>query len=216
MHKTAKVTVITACVAALTVALITGVATRTSAQGPGTGGGPANSLANRVAKLTAEVSSLQTDYNTLASTVTTLQTDVSKLDGNITAADLVGTYQLVQIQNELAPLVTGRGAEIGAYVYTGTGTLKNNGTGSFTNYTQTGSYLIVNQASLQSADVPAQSATFDWTYANGVITLSNASSADLNGQTLVVGAGGRVLTKASSNLVGINGNDSLIVATRLQ
>jgi hypothetical protein len=92
-------------------------------------------------------------------------------------------------------------------------TLNSNGTGSFNNVTQTGWYLIVNQSSLSSADLPPASGTFEWMYNNGVVTLSNATAPSLNGQTFIVGVGGRVMTKASSNS---DGTDALIIMTRLQ
>src|SRR5262249_32394110 len=67
--------------------------------------------------------------NSLFAQVADLQARVAKLEGNITAADLVGTYALAGIQTTLrgAP-----DARIGSDALTGTLTLNLNGTGTLT------------------------------------------------------------------------------------
>jgi hypothetical protein len=162
------------------------------------------SFSKQVDALTAQVSELR-------STAAALQAKVDELVTLITPS-LAGTYALVGIQNELDPLVVSpaRPAVVGAYVYTGIATIKANGTGSFS-LTQSGSYLVFGQSSLTSADATAVE-TFDWTYANNIVTLSSASDPSFDGATFNVALGGQVWTHADGK---ISGTDNLTILTRL-
>lgn len=164
------------------------------------------SFSKQVDTLTAQVSELR-------STAAALQAKVDEL-ANLIRPGLAGTYALVGIQNELDPLVVSpaRPASVGAYVYTGIVTIKANGTGSVS-LTQSGSTLVFGQSSLTSADVPPGVVTFDWTYANNIVTLSSASDPDLNGATFNVALGGQVWTHADGKIS--DGTDNLTILTRL-
>jgi len=139
------------------------------AQGQGPGGPPPNSLVAQVADLQARV---------------------AKLEGNITAADLVGTYALAGIQTTLrgAP-----DARIGSDALTGTLTLNLNGTGTLTNdhngarlFTQF--WALFPQTFTDVIDIT-------WTYANGVISTTFVGFGGL-GPDINVGPAGRLLVAA--------------------
>jgi len=70
------------------------------------------------------------NYQQLVAQVTDLRARVAKLEGNITAADMVGTYTIAGIQTRLQ----GGGANtlIGSAALTGSMTLNADGTGSMT------------------------------------------------------------------------------------
>lgn len=183
---------------------------------------PANSLFDQVKTLQAQVATLQTDVNTLQSTsaaqasyIATLQSDMALLGGQVTAGSLVGTYALVGFQNELDPEVIGCcSAQVGSYVYTGTVTLNADGTALATNYAQMGNYLV-NDQYLTSADQGPGTGTFDWTYSNGVVTMTLTSGPHTGDKALFnVGAGGAVLTAAGSK--HSDGTDEIGVLVRLQ
>lgn len=184
--------------------------------------GPANSLFDQVKTLQSQVATLQADVSTLQSTsaaqasyVATLQSDMALLSGQITSDSLVGSYAVAGFQNELDPYVPNVSAPaVGSYVYTGTLTFNEDGTGSATNYAQTGSYLVYDQT-LTSADQPPGTGTFDWTYSNGVVTITLTSGPHSGDKTsLNVAAGGAVLTGAGAH--HSDGTSEIAVLVRLQ
>ena len=159
--------------------------------------------------------------NSLAAQVANLQARVARLEGNITADDLVGTYTLVGFQTRLR----GGGAAnaaIGSAALTGSLTLNANGTGSMT-INGDGSLLFpLLWASAQSTlgnGNPGTPFSLTWTYANGVlssmITTNEGTSA---GPDISVGPGGRLLATAFSEFRGDpKSNDAtLMIFYRLQ
>jgi hypothetical protein len=158
--------------------------------GPPPGAGQSNqSLYDQVAALTARV---------------------SKLEGNITAADLAGTYAIKSFEHVLYP---GFPAKVESSVTVGTATLAADGTGSFTG-TDSVYQLIQGQPWSLSPFSGNVAGSFTWTYADGTLTISFPGDPD---QHLSVGAGGRVLVSADVNPPPVvNGVTSLTIATRLQ
>jgi hypothetical protein len=139
---------------------------------------------------------------------------VAKLEGQIVMSDLVGTYQVAGIQNELgAPNPPSHPGYVGAYVYSGTLTLNADGTGSST-AGQFGKYLFFGQSTLGSANQGPATTTFNWAYSNGLVTFTNSTQSSQNGQSLSVTVGGRVMTFASANPA--DNTDVLLILTRLQ
>jgi len=141
------------------------------AQAQGPGGPPANSLSAQVADLQARV---------------------AKLEGNITAADLVGTYALAGIQTTLRGTPDAR---VGSDALTGTLTLNSDGTGTLADvhdgarlFTQSG--ILVPQVFDETLDLT-------WTYANGVVSTSFIGIGQ--GPDINVGPGGRLLVATFSN-----------------
>jgi hypothetical protein len=183
---------------------------------------PTNSLFDQVKILQAQVATLQSEVSTLQSTaaaqqsyIATLQSDMALLGGQVTADSLVGTYALVGFQNELDPFVPSVSVPtVGSYVYTGTLTLNADGTALATNYAQTGNYLIYDQT-LTSADQGPGTGTFNWTYSNGVVTLTLTSGPHTGDKAFFnVGAGGAVMTAAGAKHT--DGTSEIGVLLRLQ
>lgn len=177
-------------------------------------------LQSQVATLQAEVSTLQSTAAAQQSYIATLQSDMALLGGQVTAGSLVGTCAFVGFQNELDPEVIGTpeapgsNAQVGSYVYTGTFTLNADGTALATNYAQRGNYLV-NDQFLTSADQGPGTGTFNWTYSNGVVTLTLTSGPHTGDKTLLnVGAGGAVMTGAGAKHT--DGTSEIGVLLRLQ
>jgi hypothetical protein len=129
---------------------------------------------------------------------TALDTRVSKLEGNITPADLVGTYTFAGILTRLRALIPDnppRNATIGSTALTGTLILNANGSGSLTE-TEDGSELTQGPWTLTPSSFNGTGTfTFTWTYASGTI----AVSFDMGGGVNVgVGPGGRLLIASNT------------------
>lgn len=156
-----------------------------------------------VAGAAAKASEVNANFSTLAAGINALATRMARLEGQISAADMAGTYALKGIQMELAG---GAGAHVASYVYSGTAVLRADGTGTLTT-PQTGSQLnLFSQPSaIVGANRPAETSTFTWTLANGVLTAF--------GQTFAVSNGGRMLVSASSNPA--DGTDVMLIVSRL-
>jgi hypothetical protein len=180
-------------------------------------------LVSRVAALTARVSALETQQ----AETSALAARVAKLEGQITAADLVGTYTgtsfLSKLSNNLigsiGPFFGLPGAQITMGVQVGTATLAADGTVSI-NLTNTHNTLGYDGITVTlGGPVPAWGlvpettnggANTTWTYANGSVTLAT-------GPSLSVAAGGRLLIFASSsNPNARQGDSQLVILTRLQ
>ena len=144
----------------------------------------------------------------LASDLAALTARVAKLEGQIVAADLVGTYAIHGIQNELS--ASGGPAQISSYVFLGTVTLAADGTASLNFTQQNGNTLVLGpQSSVQPFQGSGNPPTnIDWTYADGAVAILGGSV------SLSVAAGGRVLVGASAN--HSDGTNVLLIFTRLQ
>ena len=171
-------------------------------------------LTTAVNTLRTQVAALQADDAAAKANVAALQTSVNKLDGDITAADLVGTYSVAGFQTELDPLVGTSvppvQATINSSAYAETFTLNADGTGTAQG-TQNGWTLVQGPWSVNPFSSPGgTTVNLTWAYSEGVVAfvLSNGD----HGQ-FVVGAGGRVMFNASTNT---DHTTSLFIATRLQ
>jgi hypothetical protein len=82
---------------------------------------------------------------TVESLASDLTARVAKLEGQIVAADLVGTYALHGIQVELSG--SGNSAQVSSYVYVGTAVLVADGTASLTTVAASGNTLSIGSAS---------------------------------------------------------------------
>jgi len=152
--------------------------------------------------------------------VAALNARVSKLEGNIEAADLAGTYGLVVYGGDLSALVTNPGppptvvqnAQIGHLVISGTATVNVDGTGSI-NLVLSG-FTLTQETWAVAPETFSGSETFTWTYANGVVAmaLSDGSTVNLN-----VGPGGRLMVGVLSEFHAgsKDGETDLVILTRL-
>jgi hypothetical protein len=182
--------------------LLAFVATPVLAQGPpGQGGGPGQAgggLASELAALTARV---------------------AKLEGNIVASDLAGTYNFVGIVNTMDGIRPGVSpASITTEAFRGTLTLNANGTGTSgppggcegSTLTQ-GTWILTGVAPC--------SATLEnvtWTYANGVITITFESDGDQIPFAVALGGRFLIMAFAPFHASDPSSNQFLFIATRLQ
>jgi hypothetical protein len=172
------------------------------AQAQGPGGPPFNpqQLVAQVAALAAGVTALQGQVNTL-------QRQVAKVQGNITAADLVGTYNLIGFDlkltdgtfDQVTPSITHE-------VLQGTITLNADGS---TSLSMTGAGHRVALGSPLFFLNESGTGIGTWTYDNGTVSLSDVGE-------LRVAAGGRVLVGGDSRLTSAGGSDMIAILTRLQ
>jgi hypothetical protein len=145
----------------------------------------------------------------LASDLVALTGRVAKLEGQIVAADLVGTYALRGFQIELSGGAGGP-AQVSSYVFTGTVTLNADGTASFVGTPDNGNSLSFTTPASVSIfqGSGGGSGTSTWTYVDGSVTVEGGTP------PLSVAAGGRVLVGVSANQA--DGTDVILILTRLQ
>ena len=149
-------------------------------------------------------------YQQLATQLAALQARVSKLEGNIVASDLVGTYSLLVMGTSMSafhaasPGVPAVPATMTTGTTSGTLTLNADGTGSGTIVRCDGATLALNGTLTgTNDDCGAQPTTgVTWTYANGVVTITFLDSngvPDHNGPIpFTVALGGRLFVLGDS------------------
>jgi hypothetical protein len=147
----------------------------------------------------------------LTARLTTLETKVSKLEGNISCDDIVGTYHYAGLQVELAGAPDFFPASVSAYTHTGTLTIAADGTVSYsvsedgTSLHQGSPWFLTPFTSSESGaiNLPCNSSDIS----NGIINVD-----DTNGPiTLYVAAGGRVIIITSGARA-----PNLVIMTRLK
>jgi hypothetical protein len=146
----------------------------------------------------------------LAIELDALKARVAKLEGQLVPDDLVGTYAVNALQNELNasnPSIP----KVSSYVFGGTMVLSTGGAVSFNGTAENGNTLRLGASpSVQpfvSSGGPAVF-TSTWTYASGTVTIDGFPFG------LSVAAGGRVLIGATAN--HSDGTNVLLILTRLQ
>ena len=107
----------------------------------------------------AKAAEVNADLQALATAVNGLNARVQKLEGAITAADLVGTYAVNQFQIEIG---SNPGARVAAYTGKGTLTLAANGTAFIKGNTETGSQLNLPALSRSTINRPQPQHSFTW------------------------------------------------------
>lgn len=170
-----------------------------------------NALNATVRTLQGQVATLQTDDSAAKANIAALQSSVSKLDGDITAADLVGTYSAAGFQTELDPFAASgpTPAMISSSSYAASFTFNADGTGSFQGI-QNGWTLVQGSWSVNTDGGTGAPKDYTWTYSGGIVTLTLTGGEQ---DQLIVGAGGRVLFNAAT---GTDHTTTLFIATRLQ
>ncbi len=153
----------------------------------------------------ARAAEVNANFGALAGAINALSARVSKLEGQISAADMVGTYALKGLQVELAG---GAGTHVASYVYNGTLSLRADGTGTV-GAAQTGTQL--NFATVPgtriSANLPSENTEFTWTLAGSILTTTALNT------PLSVSNGGRMIMGVGAS--GIDGTSVLLIMTRL-
>ena len=161
------------------------------------------------AALSAHAQNSGATVDSLASDLAALTARVAKLEGQIVAADLVGTYAFSGIQVELS--ASGNSPQVSSYVFMGTLVLAADGTGSLTAAAPTGNTLSIGANSSVSpfmGNGGGGTSPTTWTYGNGTLTVAGGAP------PLAVAAGGRILIGASAN--PSDGTNVLLILTRLQ
>jgi hypothetical protein len=146
--------------------------------------------------------------NSVATRLDALELRLAKLEGNITPADLVGTYRIAGLVTDLDG---GPPASVTMLTVSGTATLAADGTGTLQQAAGAIDLVQGNPWADHPFVLPAEETTITWDYANGTLHISDGTpNLDVN---FNVGAGGRVLTLAE---VSDDNTADLFILTRLQ
>ena len=158
----------------------------------------------------------------LSAAVADLQARVAKLEGNITPADLAGTYYVAVLSVQLSAAIASppRNAAIETDMNSGILTLDAQGGGTFTlSSSNCGSAKLTQgpwTLDLQDCGAASQQVPATWTYANGTI---NVTFSDENETfPFVVAAGGRLWTLSAfaGHATDHSSDGFLIIVTRMQ
>jgi|SRR5690348_5082636 len=148
-----------------------------------------------------------------------LQARVAKLEGNIGASDLAGTYAVTGLSTTMTALHVGPpvvNATINTSALAATLTVNPDGTGTVSSTMCEGSTLIQGTWSMRGLDCREPASAFTWQYANGVITISfTDTNEDL---PFSVALGGRflILAFAPFHPSDPSSDQTLLIATRLR
>jgi hypothetical protein len=155
----------------------------------------------------------------LASDLAALTQRVDKLEGNIVAADLAGTYSVVGLSTTMTAFRAGTPpvpATINTSAFRATVTLNADGTGAVSDTTCEGSTLTQGTWAMQGFDCGEPGSGLTWTYADGVITITFLN--DNEETPFNVAIGGRLLVNAYAPFhpSDPSSDQFVIVATRLR
>jgi hypothetical protein len=151
--------------------------------------------------------------NNVSARLAALEAKVARLEGNITAGDLVGTYRAAALATDLDG---GPPASVQMFAYGGTIQLNPDGlTGEIVQGGGTSGVIDLVQGSPWTDGaqlIPTQPPIpITWTYSNGIVHISDGTvHLQLD---LIVGVGGRVLIWAG---LSDDNTADIIIATRLQ
>jgi len=150
----------------------------------------------------ARAADVNANFSALVSAINAVGARVSKLEGQITQADLAGTYSIQRFQTEMSG---DPGSHIAVYVAGGSVTLVADGTGSFVGPAETGTQMNVQARTVGPfSGAGGNSGPITWSYSGGVVNML--------GGTLNVVAGGRLLIKVGST--SSDGSAHVMLLTR--
>jgi hypothetical protein len=157
--------------------------------------------------------------NGVAGDLAALAARVAKLEGQIVASDLAGTYSVIGLSSTMSALKPGvQQAMISTGAIRATLTLNANGTGQTSNISCEGSTLTQGPWTLIGEDCSEPGTGVTWTYAGGVVTITFLSDGDTI--PFNVGLGGRLLINAFAGFHGADDPPSsdqfVLIATRLR
>ncbi|HEX5110389.1 MAG TPA: hypothetical protein VFV95_18185 [Vicinamibacterales bacterium] len=159
------------------------------------------------------------NYQQLAAQLADLQARVAKLEGNIVASDLAGTYAVTILSTTMTAFRAGT-PPINATINTAAAraalTLNADGTGNLTALSCEGSTLTQGPWNMHGFDCSEPPDSVTWVYANGIITITFLHDGDEI--PFVVALGGRFFGGAAAPFhPGDPSSDQLlIIATRLR
>jgi hypothetical protein len=155
----------------------------------------------------------------VAKDIAELRDRIAKLEGNIVAADLAGTYSIVGLDTSMTAAHAGPPAEpatISTAAFRGTLTLNADGTGTASPTTCESSTLTLSTGALQGFGCNEPETGVTWVYASGVITITFLSDGDEI--PLNVALGGRLFVNAVApfHAGDPSSEQFLFIATRLR
>ena len=151
----------------------------------------------------ARAADVNANFQTLVNAINDLSSRVSRLEGQVTVADLAGTYAIHQFQTEL-----GGGTSQRVAVYTsngGTATLAPDGTGAVSTIAVQGYQLNLPAGSRIPRSSTDPSGTLTWSLSGGKVNLF--------GDKFSIADGGRLLIRTSANTV--DGTNVLLLLVRI-
>ena len=135
---------------------------------------------------TGTASAASPSTSALIAAINDLSARVSKLEGNIVAADLVGTYTLNQFQTELGGVTTSE--RVAVYTGGGTVTLATDGSLTISGNRELGHQLNLAAGNLVAIDrLQVSDIVTGWAYVGGKVEVSGLSL------SFAVANGGRLL-----------------------
>jgi len=160
----------------------------------------------------AKASEVNADFQAMATAIDTLATRVAKLEGQITASDLVGTYVSDSFSVRLN-INGGTGGVTDVRVYKATLTLVADGTGTITSNTEKGAMLEIASPSPATltpvnASIPLQSFTWHLSGSSMII--------DTWLMTFSIVSGGRLLIGTSNDTISGDVTSTVWLLTRTQ
>lgn len=158
------------------------------------------------------------NYPDLVSQIADLQARIAKLEGHITMPDLAGTYTALITDTNMDGFKAGaQAAAITTRTYRLTITLNADGTGAVSDASCAGSRLTLVGGALTGVNCAENGGNgLEWTYADGVATITFLSDGDQI--PLNVALGGRLLTTAVSPFhdTDPSSNHLMFILTRLR
>jgi hypothetical protein len=152
----------------------------------------------------------------LASDLTALTARVAKLEGDIVASDLAGTYSLVLLSTTMTALTTEGPATINTAAGRATLTLNANGTGNGSVGTCEGSTLTLGSGAMHGFDCSEPIGDVTWTYADGVITITFLNDGDEIPFNVALGGRFLIVAFAPFHAGDPSSDQALLIATRLK
>ena len=157
----------------------------------------------------------------LAAQIAALQARVAKLEGNIVASDLAGTYSVTALGTEMTALHAGPpivDATINTSAARATLTLNANGTGNYSAFTCEGSTLTQGSWAMHGFDCsePGSTADVTWTYADGVITIKTLNDGEEIPWNVALGGRLLIVAFAPFHPGDPSSDQGLLIATRLR
>lgn len=158
-------------------------------------------------------------YQQLVAEMAALKARVDKLEGNIVASDLAGTYSLMGLGTSMTAFRPGppiANATINTAAFRGTLTLNGDGTGNASSLTCEGSTLTQGPWSMHGFDCSEPSTGVTWTYANGVITITFLSDGDEIPFSVALGGRLFIMAVAPFHPSDPSSDQFVMIATRLR
>lgn len=155
----------------------------------------------------------------LANDLSALAARVAKLEGNIVASDLAGTYFLTGIgtsMSALHPVPPVVNATINTAAFRATLTLNANGTGNASAFICEGSTLTQGLWAMHGFDCTEPGGDLTWTYVDGVITITFLSDGEELAFSVALGGRFLIVTFAPFHPGDPSSDQVLLIATRLK